>query len=704
MPSTPQVVPTVVLFDYLLNDAGAALSGERVIVTLNAPSPITTISPLTVLTTTQQQTTTDGNGYWQFSLVPNGNISPANTVYTVQTPAGTYDITLGATGPYQSTALGTIVNVVVPLAPATTPGPVTVSGNLTVTGTLAGASETLSGTLGVTGLTTLTGGVNVAAGEPGIDTTAAGTLVFADNNATGVEMGSGSTLFNLQGDEVVRSVTVNATGSGASDFPGGVTNQVTSGDSAKVYDKGGTWVTLTGPKYRAIGTWDPVAGTGDCLAALNQAIIDGVPVLPPGTYNISGTPTNASNVAVIMLGTALLSGAGAAGWQAAAPNNIIRLGLPVSQAFSVASTGSDSNVGSAASPFLTLQHAVNVARQFAGSGDGVLIQVASGSYVGFVYSSNGLSFNSTGNNLAPQGITITGGVGGGTTTITKSSAPGCVTVLGYGASVVLAGTITFTSTGNALFVDDGGMITPNSTGITFGACTGAHMHSDRNSMIQIGAGYTISGNAPAHLETTLRGFIGYSEVGMTVTLTGSPVFSTAFAYCQAHGTMYVPSAFIVFSGAAGATTIRFLVKDNSLLMTNGGSATYIPGTAVGQLSNGGKYQPMPQPVITSLTGFGSTASSAFRAGSDDNQGQITITCAGAGFASTGSFILTFSTSGIDWPGSMSWTLGDGSTVWSPRAVLKLPFTGVNQVLPSIDNNAVAFVAGTLLIDYTRSPF
>jgi len=33
----------------------------------------------------QLSTTTDGNGFWSLSLIPNTNISPANTTYTIIT-------------------------------------------------------------------------------------------------------------------------------------------------------------------------------------------------------------------------------------------------------------------------------------------------------------------------------------------------------------------------------------------------------------------------------------------------------------------------------------------------------------------------------------------------------------------------------------------------------------------------------------------
>jgi hypothetical protein len=76
-------------------------------------------------------------------------------------------------------------------------------------------------------------------------------------------------------------------------FPAGATNILTSGEAAPVYDMGGAIINIAGPKYRAIGTWDPVAGTGDYTAALQQAIAD-LPALggtiyhPPGTYRRGG--------------------------------------------------------------------------------------------------------------------------------------------------------------------------------------------------------------------------------------------------------------------------------------------------------------------------------------------------------------------------------------------------------------------------------
>lgn len=81
-------------------------------------------------------------------------------------------------------------------------------------------------------------------------------------------------------------------------FPAGSTNPLTTGEAGAIFDEGGFAINLGGPKYRAIGTWDPVAGTGDVLAAWNQAVTDaagGTVFAPNGIYNTtSGTLQTAS--------------------------------------------------------------------------------------------------------------------------------------------------------------------------------------------------------------------------------------------------------------------------------------------------------------------------------------------------------------------------------------------------------------------------
>jgi hypothetical protein len=114
LPNTPapassaQAVPTVAVYDYLLNESGQPMPNQLVTIHIDTASA-TTITPLTQIGPKGSlSTTTDKNGYWTVNLIPNGNISPAGTTYVVETPSRSYRIVVGAAGPYQSTAPGTL--------------------------------------------------------------------------------------------------------------------------------------------------------------------------------------------------------------------------------------------------------------------------------------------------------------------------------------------------------------------------------------------------------------------------------------------------------------------------------------------------------------------------------------------------------------------------------------------------------------------
>ena len=69
----------------------------------------TSISTGVAIVPTLQSTTTDANGHWFLNLVPTTDLSPTGLTYCVTTPFRTYNIIVGAAGPYRSTAAGTIV-------------------------------------------------------------------------------------------------------------------------------------------------------------------------------------------------------------------------------------------------------------------------------------------------------------------------------------------------------------------------------------------------------------------------------------------------------------------------------------------------------------------------------------------------------------------------------------------------------------------
>ena len=167
--SAAQSVPTQTVFDYLLDTAGKAKVGQTVIAVLNY-SPAVTLNPITSLQTVQIQTTTDRNGYYSFALIPNSNITPSGTTYTIQTPDTTLDISVPASGgPFQTTQITTSQPAT--LSPAVTglTGPITVTGDETVTGNLSVTGTT---TLGSTTLgATTTGAISTGAATVGGDLT-----------------------------------------------------------------------------------------------------------------------------------------------------------------------------------------------------------------------------------------------------------------------------------------------------------------------------------------------------------------------------------------------------------------------------------------------------------------------------------------------------------------------------------------------------
>ena len=123
--------------------------------------------------------------------------------------------------------------------------------------------------------------------------------------------------------------------------------------------------------------------------------------------------------------------------------------------------------------------------------------------------------------------------------------------------------------------------------LNFGACAGAHIRAFGNCYISCEAGepYTISGGAQYHLRAVQLGQIE-CDAG-TVTISGTPAFSVAFAGASLQGLIFVLSSSVSFSGSA--TGKRYDAAQNSVIDTQGAAATYLPGNASGTTATGGQY-------------------------------------------------------------------------------------------------------------------
>ena len=108
---------------------------------------------------------------------------------------------------------------------------------------------------------------------------------------------------------------------------------------------------------------------------------------------------------------------------------------------------------------------------------------------------------------------------------------------------------------------------------------------DTGSYLSIGSNYTISGGGAYHLHTDTNGELVYTS-GQTVTLTGTPVYSGAFA--QALHASNIAANSITYSGSA--TGVRYSSALNGVIDTfSVASATYFPGNSPGSTATGGQY-------------------------------------------------------------------------------------------------------------------
>ncbi len=245
----------------------------------------------------------------------------------------------------------------------------------------------------------------------------------------------------------------------------------------------------------------------------------------------------------------------------------------------VATSGSDTlNDGlDPASPFLTVQRAWSeIQNNYDLNGFQAVVQIADGTYTGGVSATGG----PLGANAGTSSVTFQG----------NAATPANVFIATTGSSCFLAqGGAQFTvkdmklqtagASTNCLLANPGGLIA--FTNVNFGATVTAHCQA-LGGFIQATGNYTISGGAAVHGFATALGKVSQNSV--TVTLIGTPNFSTGYAYAQQGR---VEEIGVTFSGAA--TGPRYVAIENGVVTVNGAGAAVLPGNAVGTTASGGQY-------------------------------------------------------------------------------------------------------------------
>ena len=164
-----------------------------------------------------------------------------------------------------------------------------------------------------------------------------------------------------------------------------------------------------------------------------------------------------------------------------------------------------------------------------------------------------------------------------------STSSTCITV-NDATCITIKGFKLISSAGNGLLVGKCSIAYIHE--MNFGACSNAHMGLFEVGEIYINANYTISGAAAYHLDCEGTGSSVYSSYGapVTVTVSGAPAFSGAFAVAYYNALIYGHNT---YSGAA--TGKRYDVTFSGSIETFGSGANHFPGDSAGTTSLGGQY-------------------------------------------------------------------------------------------------------------------
>ena len=263
-------------------------------------------------------------------------------------------------------------------------------------------------------------------------------------------------------------------------------------------------------------------------------------------------------------------------------DNVSTQGALVSNTtFYLRTDGSDSNTGTAntaGGAWLTLQHAWDVISLLDLNGFRVTLQIADGTYGSMLAEGLAPRQRESGNILLLGNVVTPANV-----IITSTSPSFGATMLVAGAQVSISGMELRCAGGNVLQATVGGVVSIGAA-VRFGTCTGgSHIRSDLGSYIAASANYAIVGPAPVHANATQNGV--FNSPSITVTLSGTPAFSTAFAVASGGG--QIGAASVTYTGAATGT--RYSATLNGVINTGGGGANYFPGNAAGSTATGGQY-------------------------------------------------------------------------------------------------------------------
>lgn len=255
----------------------------------------------------------------------------------------------------------------------------------------------------------------------------------------------------------------------------------------------------------------------------------------------------------------------------------LRERLTANRTYYVRTDGSDSNTGLAntsGGAFLTIQKAIDVfAYNIDCAGFAPTVQAGDGTYTGTIAMRPMVGATT---------LTIQGNSGTPSNVLISTTSATAITNQVPGTTLHVKDLKITTATAGNCMSTVGGIIT--FANIDFGAAANYHRYPTAGGRITATGNYTISGGAQAHLSANSGGI--NQTVSRTVTLTGTPNFSIAYAWMGTPA--YIEDYSNTFSGSA--TGKRYSNSALSLINTNGGGANYLPGNVAGDTpTTGAQY-------------------------------------------------------------------------------------------------------------------
>lgn len=261
--------------------------------------------------------------------------------------------------------------------------------------------------------------------------------------------------------------------------------------------------------------------------------------------------------------------------------NIARQRLTTATTLYVSTSGNDTTgIGTTSAPFATIQGAYSWAvSNLDLCGFMLTISASAGTY-GSVY----ISVQLTGQSSA---VVITG-AGSSTVIGGLSPSPSAFNVSGAAQlqlknMSIVNGTYAtgeYTSSGYGLGVTDGAVVSLAGN-ITFGTCGLFQIYTALGGIVSnatSGNAYYINGSALAFILADSFGFAGF--VDCVITFTAAVSYSDATVYSAGR----VDIAGTTWINPANVTGSRYIITSGGMVNTNGGGASFIPGTIAGSIA------------------------------------------------------------------------------------------------------------------------